>query len=241
MNPLQKLRNGGLSVVLGLLLCTSAQAQETMRRADAAETQLPKDIDPITRYRLPMPTRADMTTDEERRIFDEMTKDGLPPLRLFSPKLAKPLGDAHHYLKFDTGMDGRLIEIAVLVTSRELNDQFEWTQWEGHGRVPGHPSAVEPAVIDIIKYCKPVVGLGPKETLIINFGRELLGPQKKVSSETFAEALRLFGRRGTVDLVDLIALYVATATELDAYDAHLAVGQKPLLPPLESTPDCRRQ
>jgi 4-carboxymuconolactone decarboxylase len=230
-----------VALAAGLLLCGSAQAQGTLRRADAAETTLPKDIDPVTRYRLPLPQRSDMATGEERKIFDEMTKDGQPPLRLFSPHLAKFLGDAHHYLKFETGLDARLVEIAVLVTSRGLNDQFEWTQWEEHGRAPpGHPRVVEQPVVDIIKYCEPVVGLGPKETVIINFGRELFGPNKKVSSQTFAEAVRLFGRRGTVDLVDLMALYGATATELDAYDAHLDVGQKPLLPPLSETPNCPR-
>jgi hypothetical protein len=59
-----------------------------------------------------------------------------------------------------------------------------------------------------------------------------------VTSPTFAKALKLFGKRGVVDLTNLMALYVATATELDAYDSHLDAGQKPLLPPLSQTPLC---
>jgi 4-carboxymuconolactone decarboxylase len=138
------------------------------------------------------------------------------------------MSDAHSYLKFETGFGDRLTEIAVLVTARELDNQFEWTQWEIHARMAG-AGYLEPAIIDIIKYGKPAVGLGEKETVIINFGRELFG-HRRVSSETFAHTLRLFGPRGTVDLTNLMALYCATALELTAFDQQLLKGQKPLLP-----------
>lgn len=209
----------------------------------AAAAPLPPDVDPVSRNRLPNPTRADMTSDEERAIYDDLTKGNVPSMRLFSPKLARALSDAHRYAKFESGMNGRLVEIAVLVTARELNSQFEWTRWEAHGRA-AKESAVEPAIVDIIKYCRPlsgsVPGLGPRETAIINLGREMLGPAQKVSSKTFAESVRLFGRRGTVDLVDLMALYVATNTEVNAFDAQLPVGMKPSLPPMAQTPACRK-
>ncbi|HEX2800648.1 MAG TPA: hypothetical protein VHN73_01140 [Phenylobacterium sp.] len=237
-----------LATALGALSLAAAQAQDKPRgpaKAAKAEAPLPPDINPITRNRLPPPTRADMTTDEERKTFDEQTKGSLPPLRLLSPRLAKPMTEARQYLKWETQFDGRLVEIAVLTTSRGVNHQFEWTQWEGHGRVPGDKSAVEPQIIDLIKYCKPirvgmVPGLGEKEVTIINYGRELFGPKKKVSSPTFAQAMKLFGKRGVVDLTNMMAQYVATSIEVNAYDTHLDVGQTPLLPPMSATPLCPR-
>jgi len=227
-----------LGLVLGVLSLGLSKAQAPPREATGVDAPLPPDVDPVSRNRLPLPTRADMANDEERKIFDEEVKRG-PATRLFSPIVGKALDDAHTYVKFHTAMDSRLVQIASLVTAREVDDQFEWTQWEEHGLLPGQKSLVEPAIIEMIKYCKPVVGLGPKETLIINFGRELLGPRKKVSSQTFAEALRLFGRRGTVDLVEFMVLYQATGTELNAFDGQLRPGQKPLLTPRASIPACR--
>ncbi len=230
-----------LALALGALACASVQAKvkTIIRRADAAEKVLPPDIDPVTRYRLPMPTRADMLTDEERKIYDEETKGGAPPLRLTSPLLAKPLGQAHEYLKFHTQFNAREVEIAVLQASRSINDQFEWTQWEEHGRATrGHKPEVEQSTIDIIKYCKPIVGVDLRGSTIIQYGRELMGPQHMVTSKTFAQAIKVFGKRGVVDLTNLIALYNATAIELDAYDSHLDADQKPLLPPLSKTPLC---
>ena len=96
-------------------------------------------------------------------------------------------------------------------------------------RDPNDPRHIEPAIIDIIKYDKPVVGLGEKETAIINLGRGMFA-EEKVSPATFAEVLRLFGRRGTVDLVELMTLHTATAAELTAFDEQLPEGQKPLMP-----------
>ncbi len=224
-------------IVLSALSLGPSRAQ-TLAPVPAAEAPLPADVDPVSRNRLPMPTRADMANDKEREIFDELSKRAASA-RLFSPIVAKALNDAHAYEKFNDVIGSRLVQIAVLVTARELDNQFEWTQWEEHGLMSGQTSLVEPAIVDTIKYCKPVVGLGPKETAIINFGRELLGPRKKVSSATFAETLRLFGRRSTVDLVELMVLYQATGTELNAFDGQLRPGQKPMMPPRSSIPACK--
>lgn len=240
------LSKGALSAAFGLalsFLCLGPlKAQEPAHHAaaavEAAEAPLPPDVDPVSRNRLPLPTRADMADDGERAIFDEMAKRAAAT-RLYSPQVAKALDDAHGYEKFNAALGSRLLQIAVLVTAREIDSQFEWTQWEEHGLLTGQKSLVEPAIMNTIKYCKPVVGLGPKETVIINFGRELLGPRKKVSSQTFAEALRLFGRRTTVDLVEVMALYQATATELNAFDGQLRPGQTPLLPPRSTIPACQ--
>jgi 4-carboxymuconolactone decarboxylase len=221
-----------LAAVVVLALGGRMHAGSAVSSADSATASLPKDVYPETGNRLPPPKREDMD-DYGKKVFDELTGPRISwtkqvPLRLYSPRLAKPMSDAHYYLKFQSGLGDRLTEIAVLVTAREMDNQFEWTQWEIHGRMAG-PGHVEPGIIDIIKYNKPVTGLGEKETVIIEFGRELLG-QKKVSSETFAHALRLFGPRGMVDLTNLMALYWATGLELTAFDQQLLPGQKPMLP-----------
>jgi hypothetical protein len=116
-----------------------------------------------------------------------------------------------------------------LQTAYELECQYEWTQWEHFGRDPKDPRHIEDSIIDMIKYNKPVVGLGEKETAVIKFSRETFG-DRKVSSETFAEVLRLFGRKGTVDLLWTMGDYSAAAAELTAFDMQLQPGQTPLLP-----------
>ena len=82
-----------------------------------------------------------------------------------------------------------------------------------------------------------MIGLGETEAAIITYGRELLS-RGRVSAETFANVLHLFGPRGTVDLTELMALYAATGIELNAFDMQLNAGQKPLLPLRAATAHC---
>jgi hypothetical protein len=182
--------------------------------------------------------------EEGRKVFDQVNRperllrsDAMTKrsVRLYSnPRFAAGQDEKQRYLTYDTGLSDRLLEIAVLVAARETDSQYEWTEWEAYGRDPNDPRHIEPAIIDMIKYDKPVVGLGEKETAIIKFGREMLGPRKvsfgTVDSATFAEVLRLFDRKGRVDVVHLMANYAADAAELTAFDQHLKEGQKPLLP-----------
>jgi len=199
---------------------------------------LPKDVYPDSRFRLPLPKRDDMD-DYGKRVFDMLADpsrrslvglNGPAGIRMYDPRVAEMMNNANLYLRRETGFGDRLTEIAILTTAREMENQFEWSAHEPAGRKAG----VEPAIIDVIRFRKPVAGLGEKETLIIRFGRELFG-QKKVSSATFAEALRLFGRRGVVDLTSLMAFYSATSALLNAFDMQLPEGQTPQLPIPAST------
>ena len=204
----------------------------------AASAPLPKDVYPDSRFRLPLPQRDDLD-DYGKRVYDTIVDPGRRSLvglngpagiRMYDPKVAEMMNSINLYLRRDTGFGDRLSEIAILTTAREMDNQFEWAAHVIAGRQAG----VEPTVIDIIKFRKPIAGLPDKERSIIGFGRELFG-RKKVSSATFAEALRLFGRRGLVDLTSLMSLYSATAALLSAFDMQLPPGQQPQLPVGTST------
>jgi 4-carboxymuconolactone decarboxylase len=203
-----------------------------------AQTAPPKDVYADSGFRLPLPKRESMD-DYGKKVYDELGDPGRRSLvglrgpagiRLYSPKIAKLMNDANTYLRRDTGFGDRLTEIAIMTTAREMENQIEWAAHEIAGRKAG----VEPAIVDAIKYRKPVdlkpeVGLGEKETVVITFGRELFA-RRKVSPATFAHALRLFGERGIVDLTSLMGMYASTSALLNAFDMQLPEGQKPLLP-----------
>jgi 4-carboxymuconolactone decarboxylase len=212
--------------------------QRPVRRAAPAAAGMPPDINPQSRNRFPYPTRNDLD-DEGKKIWDEMSHGGPTPTHMFpgrlqSPALAIPLADAHHYVKFETGLGSRLTELAILTTAREVDSPFEWTQAEDHGNSGKRPPEAGQAVVDVIKYCKPVAGLDEKDAVVITFGRELFS-RNHVSSDTFASALRLFGRRGVVDLAGLMGLYTESALALKAYDLQLPAGRTSSLPPRGGT------
>jgi hypothetical protein len=127
----------------------------------------------------------------------------------------------------------------VLTTAREMRNQYEWTQWESVSWEPTQPAYVDPKVVDVIKYEKPVDGIGEKEGAIITFTRQLVGTPHHLTSEAFAHVLKLFGPRLTLDITDLIGLYMAAGTEITAFDLQLKPGQKPLLPAEALNPPCK--
>jgi hypothetical protein len=67
------------------------------------------------------------------------------------------------------------------------------------------------------------------DAVVIELGRQMF-QQKKVDSETYARALKLFGPRELVNLVSLMGNYYGTAVLLSTFDMQLRPGQKPPLP-----------
>ena len=201
-----------LAGIVAILAGGRLHAQNPGSGSDSAEAPLPKDIYPDSRNRLPLPNAEYQNGRLAVGIYQ-------PGVSNWDPQLIKASRGAS--LKYSMDVSDPLLEIAVLVAARELDVQYEWTQWETHGRDPKDPRYLDPAIIDIIKYEKPVVGLGEKETAIINFGREIFG-QRRVSSATFAEVVRLFGRKSTVDLVWVMADYSVAGAEPVSY-THLTL------------------
>ena len=195
--------------------------------------RLPKDVHPDSLSRLPLLARDDLD-EQGKRLYDaavgpqSRTLVGLrgpSGIWLHSPVLAEFLRAANQYLRFETALDRRLTELAILVTARELDNQFEWAAHEPAALKEG----LDAKIIDVVRRRKPAARLGKKEALIINFGRELFR-WKKVRSQTFARAVSAFGRRGVLELAALMANYAMTALIFNTVDQQLHPGQKPLLP-----------
>ena len=227
-----------LAVLVGVMVGgkLEAQTQPQAIPPPPPTAGLPPDVYPDSRERLPLPQRADMDAFGQS-VWDavagpptERAGRSAASVKLWDPHLADPLEKAYHYLKFDDGFGDRLTQIAVLATARMMRNQYEWTQWESVSWEPTQPAYVDPKVVDVIKYCKPVTGLGEKEGAIIVMARQLVGLPHHLTPEAFHAVLSQFGPRLTLRFVDLIGLYMAAGTEITAFDLQLKPGQKPLLP-----------
>ena len=193
---------------------------------------LPRDVHPESLSRLPLVKREEMD-EHGQRFYDTVTGprsrtlvglQGPSGIWLHSPELGERVRAVNQYLRFETTLERCLTELAILVTARELDNQFEWTAHEPAALAEG----LEPGIIDIVKRRKPATGLGPKETLIITLGRTLFR-ERTVDPDTFAQALAVFGSRGLVELIALMGNYAATALMLTLVDQQLRPGQAPML------------
>jgi len=129
-------------------------------------------------------------------------------------------------------------ELAILATAREHDQPYEWSLHEMEAIAVG----LDPAVIDVVRNRKPLVGIGDRETTIIELAREIAG--HRVTPETYSRALTTFGEPVLVDVVSLMGNYAATATRLSAINQQLPPGWKqflplPFTPPSDIHPDSR--
>jgi 4-carboxymuconolactone decarboxylase len=193
----------------------------------------PEDIDPQSQCRLPLPRRDELDA-EGQRIYDSLADPrggslrglrGPGGIHLHSPGLARHTRPLNHYLRQEAGLDGRLRELAILVTARELDSQFEWAAHEAEALREG----LAPETIETIRHRRDTHNLDEADAVVIELGREIFAA-RKVSSATFARALALFGRRKLIDLVGLMGNYAATAAMLTAFDMQLDPDQPPPLP-----------
>ncbi|MFO1504051.1 MAG: carboxymuconolactone decarboxylase family protein [Steroidobacteraceae bacterium] len=191
---------------------------------------LPPDVNAVSLSRLPPLARADLDA-EGRATYDRIVGNGAAPttgpvpLSLYSPKIAQAFNDLNGYLRYNGVLSPRHTEVAILVASREFEQQYEYSSHEPAALQYGAPQAV----IDCIKYNREPVGLSPEETLIIRIGRAILRDHK-VDSALYAQVEKTFGRRGLVELVTVMGDYVMVGMVLTAIDQHLPTDRPAALP-----------
>jgi 4-carboxymuconolactone decarboxylase len=194
---------------------------------------LPPDVHRESLSRLPLRRRDEMD-EHGRRFYDAVVGPqsrtlvglrGPSGIWLHSPVLGERVRAVNQYLRYETGLERRLTELAILVTARELDNQFEWTAHE--------PAALDEGlgqeVIDVVKHRRSTAGLAPRDAVIVDFGREVFRG-RNVRPETFARAVEAFGREGVVNLAALMGNYAMTAVILDAVDQRVHPERRPLLP-----------
>jgi 4-carboxymuconolactone decarboxylase len=224
-----------IAAFLGFVLagCAATGPQRDETSGGSTMTALPKDIYPESRSRLPL-LKREALDEQGKRVYDSVLDPKRPTLAgfqgpagiwLHSPRVGEPIREMNRILRTEVPLEPRLRELAILVTAREFDSQFEWTAHEPVALKEG----LDPKILDIVKFRKAVSEAPEKETAIIAFGRELFR-DRKVRPETYAEMLRIFGQTAVVNITALMANYAFTAVMLTAFDQQLHEGRKPLLP-----------
>src|SRR5947207_8089031 len=156
----------------------------------------PEDVDPMSGCRLPLPKREELD-DAGQRIYDRLADAkggtirglrGPGGILLHSPELSRHARPVNRYLRQEAGLGGRVRELAILTTARELDSQFEWAAHEPVAL----PEGIAPAIIETVKFRRATDHLDETDAIVIDLGREIFGA-RKVSAATFARALHRVG------------------------------------------------
>ncbi len=133
----------------------------------------------------------------------------VPLLR--SPELMDCAQRMGEYLRYRSAIGTRLSELAILVTARQQDQAVEWAI---HAPIAMQNGFGQEAIDAIAEWRRPQ-GLAEDEAAVYDFCIEL-HRQKRVSDETYAKALALFGEKGVVDLMGINGYYTFLAMVMNA-------------------------
>jgi len=185
------------------------------------KSKLPADIDSQSNSRLPL-IQKDQLNAEDQKVFDDVANTAPGRISMYSPPLAEPIRMLNSRLRA-TVLGSQMFEICALIAAREFDEDFEWTGHEAGARRAG----VSTQTIQAIQFNRELKDIPAKDALMIRFGRALFR-EHKVSPELYAEVVKTFGQRGTVEAAWIMGDYAMAAVALRAVDQRNLDGAQPL-------------
>ena len=144
---------------------------------------------------------------------------------LRSPDMAKRMLHLLDYLRWNSSLDKRLTELAILIQGRRLTSQVEWFAHEPIARKAG----LSDAVMAELKLGKRPSSMKEDEAVVYDFSMELTERQH-VSDATFARAKVVFSDQQIIDLTTVSGIYITVAMLLAVAEEGVPRGAPPLAP-----------
>ena len=181
--------------------------------------------------RIPLPSPESLTP-EQRRVYDAIAggpRGGVRgPFRalLHQPEITDKWQQLGEVLRYRTSLGPRLSELAILVTARHWDCQYEWFAHEPHATKAG----LAQSVIEAIRAGRRPGFANQDEQAIYDYATEL-HTKRSVGEAAYRRALDAFGPVGVVELTALVGYYTMVAMTLVAHEVPLPADAKPPLPP----------
>jgi 4-carboxymuconolactone decarboxylase len=129
---------------------------------------------------------------------------------LRSPVLADRLQKVGEYVRFNTSLDKRINEMAILMTAQAWGAQYPW-----HAHAPlALKAGLDPAVISAIGAGRKPDNMKDDEAIVWEFTTQLRRDHG-VDDATYTKALEKFGEQGIVDLIAVNGYYDVVSMTLN--------------------------
>lgn len=181
-------------------------------------------------YHSPMPERLPQLSYESlppdvRPLADDILKVSSAALGgpynalLRSPEMARRCFELLDYLRFETSVDKRLNEFAILIQARISNAQYEWWAHEPIARRAGLPDAV----MRDLQQCRRPAAMRSDERLVYDYCVQL-SLDHRVPDALWQEAVTAMGEQAVIDLTVLSGTYVMVSMLLNATQVGIPNG-----------------
>ena len=129
---------------------------------------------------------------------------------LRSPVLADRLQKVGEYVRFNTSLDKRINEMAIIMTAQAWGAQYEW-----YAHAPlAIKAGLDPAIVKAIGEGRKPENMKDDEAIVWEFTTQLRRDHG-VDDAIYARALEKFGEQGIVDLIAVNGYYDVVSMTLN--------------------------
>ncbi len=176
----------------------------------------------MSRYREISPTEM---TQAQREVHDEIVagkrgRFGGPfQLLIRAPEVCRHLSRLGEYLRWGSSLPAALSELVICLTARSIRANYEW-----HAHAPLAVEAGVPAnAVEAIRTDAKPEFANNEQALVYRVVTELI-ETKRLSDQSFAEAIKAFGEQGVVELGTIIGYYTAIGNALNVFEVAVPAG-----------------
>lgn len=130
-----------------------------------------------------------------------------------SPGICERFGWFISYMRHDSPVPARLVELAILITVGHWNSEYPWARHEPLARAGG----LGDDVIAALAGGKRPEFSNADEEAVYNFAVELR-ERHSVEDATYNAALEHLGEQGLVEMVALLGFYATVAMTVNAFE-----------------------
>ncbi|WP_346797823.1 carboxymuconolactone decarboxylase family protein [Halomonas sp. Bachu 37] len=169
---------------------------------------------------------------EQRRVLDAILSgprgnlDGPFLAWIHSPALADHAQRLGAFCRYDTRLELRLTELAILFTAAWWQSQAEWQIHAPIAREAG----VSEAVIEALREGRKPDFVRDDEALVVRLG-ESLYTTRRVDEALYDEAVATFGEPAVVELVGVFGYYALVAMTLNVFEVRRGSAPLPFSEP----------
>jgi 4-carboxymuconolactone decarboxylase len=146
---------------------------------------------------------------------------------LRSPELLNRVQRLGEYLRYDSNLEPRISELAILMTARHWTQQFEW---HTHQPIAVAAGVAADAVAAIAAGHRPPTL--PDDQLVAYDTIEELLRLGTLTDESYSRAVSRFGEAGLIDLIGIVGYYGLLAMTMNVAQTPPPDGAPPPLRPL---------
>jgi 4-carboxymuconolactone decarboxylase len=173
--------------------------------------------------------KKEKLTEAQLRVAGEIVKQSSSGIQgpwnvmLRSPEMAERLTSLLDYLRLKTSVPLRLNELAILITGRHWQSQYEYWAHQRYAKKAGLSDAV---VADLAAGKRPET-MQPDEAVVYDFLTELYRTSF-VSDATFKKTKDMLGEQQLVDLIAVSGVYSLVSLLLNTAEVMPNDGSRPL-------------